>query len=496
MALENNPYPQDVRVRNEAEALAADGHHVVVLAPRGPGQPRAETVNGDRVKRYRLPAGARVGGIVVEYIVALVQLTLRLLAELCRGADVIHLHNPPDLLFGVAGLARVMGKAVIFDHHDLAPELFEQKFGSGLPAVVLRWCERMTIRVAHVVIAANESHRRVAIQRGHVDRERVVVVRNAPREDTIATAPRTREGVLRSPRLCYVGSLGSQDGVRYLAEDPRATLPRRIGADARSRGGWSGARADQTSGPAPRRARPDPVHRAGFHDQVPGIIEAADICLDVAPCTALNHQSTMIKIGEYLAAGRPIVTFALQETHHTAGDCALYAACDDLDDFCGSIMRLCADEGMRAKLSAEALERARAMTWEHSAERLRHAYGLASDVLTADGAANDRPAMVRSTFVSWTRIHEPTRSRMRWGPPCTALRLALEVGPHRSDMRFRPWVPPGTSLALVRPTSCSPIHPSLRASWWCCSRVSPEHAPGLTLTREPSTIRAGHGSLV
>jgi glycosyltransferase involved in cell wall biosynthesis len=440
MALENNPYPQDVRVRNEAEALVADGHHVVVLAPRGPGQPRAETVNGVQVKRYRLPTGSRVGGIVVEYIVALVQLTLRLLAELCRGADVIHLHNPPDLLFGVAGLARVMDKAVIFDHHDLAPELFEQKFGSGPPAVVLRWCERMTMRVAHVVIAANESHRRVAIQRGHVDRERVVVVRNAPREDTIATAPRIREGVLRSPRLCYVGSLGSQDGVRILPK-----ILERL-----CRAGLEPVLDLVGDGPELERIRSlarrhDVLNRIQFigqvsHDQVPGIIEAADICLDVAPCTALNHQSTMIKIGEYLAAGRPIVTFALQETHHTAGDCALYGACDDLEDFCGSIVRLCGDEGLRAKLSAQALERARAMTWEHSADRLRHAYAL----------ARKRAFMPRIVFVSWTphpradaiadalgaTMYCPSPGSRSWPAP---VRYAVQtVGTARHIARTRP----------------------------------------------------------
>jgi glycosyltransferase involved in cell wall biosynthesis len=447
MALENNPYPQDVRVRNEAEALVADGHHVVVLAPRGPGQPRAETVNGVHVKRYRLPAGARVGGIVVEYIVALVQLTLRLLAELCRGADVIHLHNPPDLLFGVAGLTRVMDKAVIFDHHDLAPELFEQKFGSGLPAVVLRWCERMTMRVAHVVIAANESHRRVAIQRGHVDRERVVVVRNAPREDTIATAPRTREGVLRSPRLCYVGSLGSQDGVRILPKILERLC--RAGLEPVLDLVGDGPELERIRSLARRHDVLDRIQFIGqvSHDQVPGIIEAADICLDVAPCTALNHQSTMIKIGEYLAAGRPIVTFALQETHYTAGDCALYAACDDLEDFCGSIMRLCADEGLRAILSAQALERAREMTWEHSTERLRHAYALASDVLTADGPANDRPAMVRSTFVSWTPH-----------PRAEAIADALGAGVYCPSPGSRNWPAPlryvvqsaGTAKHIIR----------------------------------------------
>ena len=304
----------------------------------------------------------------------------------------IHLHNPPDLLFGVGGLVRAIGKAVIFDHHDLAPELFEQKFGAGRPAVALRWCERMTMRVASVVIAANESHRRVALQRGHVDPKRVVVVRNAPRADTIATDPLTREGVLRRPRLCYVGSLGSQDGVRILPE----ILARlcRLGLEPVLDLVGDGPELSRIR----RLAREhDVLDRIQFigqvpHDRVPRIIGQADVCLDVAPCTALNHQSTMVKIGEYLAAGRPIVSFALEETRHTAGDCALYAAGGDLEDFCASIRRLCEDEELRATLSSQALERAHETTWELSADRLRYAYALATK----------RPFTPRIVFISWT----------------------------------------------------------------------------------------------
>lgn len=415
MALENHVYPQDVRVRSEAEELVADGHEVLVLAPRGIAQPRAETVNGVRVNRYRLPVGA---GFIIEYLVAFVQLTLRLLAELRRGADVVHLHNPPDLLFVVGGVARAMGRVVIFDHHDLAPELFEQKFGSGWPALILRWCEQLTMRVAHVVIAANESHRQVAISRGHVDPGQVVVVRNAPREATISPGPSTRKGVLRSPRLCYVGSLGSQDGVTILPE----ILARlcRGGAEPFLELVGDGPELSSIRRLAQEHNVLDRIEFVGHvpHDQVPRILERADICLDVAPCSPLNHQSTMIKIGEYLAAGRPIVSFALEETRHTAGDCALYAACADLDDFCGSITQLCEDEEMRAALSTRALERAREMTWEHSAERLREAYALASNPLARNRSVapqatsrsgaprttrtTNRSAPPRAAFVSWT----------------------------------------------------------------------------------------------
>jgi glycosyltransferase involved in cell wall biosynthesis len=379
MALENNRYPQDPRVRKEAETLAADGHDVLVLAPRGAKQPRVETVNGVRVKRYRLPTASSALGLVLEYLVYGLQLTSLLAAELLRGAEAVHLHNPPDTLFGVGALARAMGRIVIFDHHDLAPELFEQKYGQGAAgAVLLRWCERMTMRVASVVVSANESHRRVALERGRVDPARIVVVRNAPPAHTLAAESSERAGVLADPRLCYVGSLSSQDGVRILPE-----ILSRLGA-----GGLRPTLSLVGDGPelptikrlAQEHGVLEQIDFMGWvrYDRVPRILEEADICLDVAPCTPLNHRSTMIKIGEYMAAGKPIVTFPLEETRHTAADCALYAACDDVDDYCAVIASLCANERLRARLGPSALERAQGMTWERSAERLRAAYAMAS----------------------------------------------------------------------------------------------------------------------
>jgi glycosyltransferase involved in cell wall biosynthesis len=389
MALENNPYPQDVRVRNEAEELVGAGYDVLVLAPRALAQSRAETIGGVRVKRYRLPELSGALGITLEYMLAVVQLSCRLAIELLRGADIVHLHNPPDLLFPIGGLARAMGRTVVFDHHDLAPELFEQKFQQNLAgrwqASILRWCERMTMRVAHVVIAANESHRRVAIERGHVDPERVVVVRNAPREDTLATAVAfMREGLLKRPRLCYVGSLGSQDGVTMLPEILARLCQAGIEPVLSLVG--DGPELPRVKQLADQHGVFDRIRFMGHvpHDRVPGIIEAADVCLDVAPCTPLNDRSTMIKIGEYMAAGRPIVSFALAETLHTAGDCALYVRGDDTDGFVDSIRRLCEDADLRAGLSALALERVRDMTWERSAERLRHAYSLIAGPVSSE----------------------------------------------------------------------------------------------------------------
>jgi uncharacterized protein (DUF1697 family) len=44
MLLENNLYPDDIRVRAEARSLVAAGYAVRVIAPRGRGEPAREVV--------------------------------------------------------------------------------------------------------------------------------------------------------------------------------------------------------------------------------------------------------------------------------------------------------------------------------------------------------------------------------------------------------------------------------------------------------------------
>src|SRR5256885_17268262 len=115
MLLENNPYPHDIRVRREAEALVAAGHRVTVVAPRGEGQSKRELVRGVRVRRFRLREGSGIVGLLAEYAVAHCALFLAAARELARGCDVVHLHNPPDTLFPVGILARAMGRKVVYD---------------------------------------------------------------------------------------------------------------------------------------------------------------------------------------------------------------------------------------------------------------------------------------------------------------------------------------------------------------------------------------------
>src|SRR5690606_34753397 len=130
MAVANNPYPRDRRVRKEAESLTAAGFAVTVVAPQGEGERATENVAAVQDLRYPMPrccTGAVSYALEFAYVtLATAIATLRV--WLTTGLDVVHLHNPPDTLIFAVMLPRVFGKVVVFDHHDLAPELYLAKF--------------------------------------------------------------------------------------------------------------------------------------------------------------------------------------------------------------------------------------------------------------------------------------------------------------------------------------------------------------------------------
>src|SRR5262249_47254524 len=132
--------------------------------------------------------------------------------------DVVHICNPPDLLFLVARTLKRKGTKVIFDQHDLVPELYLSRFDRGEDLLYrgVVALERMTYRTADVVIATNESYRRVALERGGKDPDSVFVVRSAPdlrRFNGGVADPALKRG--KANLLCYLGVMGPQDGVDY-----------------------------------------------------------------------------------------------------------------------------------------------------------------------------------------------------------------------------------------------------------------------------------------
>lgn len=168
--VENLPVPLDRRVWQEACALRDAGHEVTVICPSMRGFTVAEEeIDGISVYRHWISGEATgIRGFLAEYSSALFgEWLCALKVWRRRGFDAIHLCNPPDLLFLVAlPFKWLAGVKVIYDVHDLWPEMFEAKFNRrGVFYWAVRLAERATLAIVDGVIATNQSVQNM-VQRG------------------------------------------------------------------------------------------------------------------------------------------------------------------------------------------------------------------------------------------------------------------------------------------------------------------------------------------
>jgi len=383
--VENLSVPFDQRVWREATALTEAGYHVSVICPKGAtyDTPSHESIQGISIHRYRaLEARNGMLGFFAEFAQALVMMTYLTAVVFGReGFDVIQLCNPPDVLFLTALPYRLLGRGIIFDHHDLAPEVYQSKRGRQEPDVVYRvllWLEWLTFRAAHVVMATNESYRRVALGRGGKPPEDVFVVRNGPDlRRVVETAPNPLLKKGRAHLLFYIGTMGAQDGVDCLLRSVAYLIHERGRRDFHTLIMGGGVELENLKRLARELGLNDWVT---FTGRVPdaAVVEAlstADVCACPDPATPLNHVSTMNKTMEYMALGKPLVSYDLEETRVSAGDAALYARNGDEGDFGDKLAELLDSPGLRAQLGAAGRRRVlESLSWEHSKRPLLCAY--------------------------------------------------------------------------------------------------------------------------
>jgi glycosyltransferase involved in cell wall biosynthesis len=383
MLLANNRYPHDTRAPKEAIALVDAGYRVSVVSPGEPGHPRRETIDGVDVYRYHLPGRARgTGGYIFEYLYsALASLAVSVRVLRSQGFDIVHLHNPPDTLGLVAAVFKLLGKRVVFDHHDLAPEMYRARFGRRARRSVF-WAliatERLCCKVADVVLATNDSYKRVDIERNGVAPDRIIVVRNGP--GPIVLEPYIPDASLREGAesvVGYVGVIGYQDGLDYLLRAIRHL----VHDHARTRLrcliiGTGDALADLKT-----LARDLEIDsNIWFVGEKRGSevfrhLAAADVCVVPDPSNEYTDRSTMVKIMEYMALSKPIVAFDLPENRVSAGDSALYVVPNDERAFAQAIADLIDDPSKRKRMGDIGRERVEeSLMWSFSIPPLLAAY--------------------------------------------------------------------------------------------------------------------------
>lgn len=379
--VQNLPVPFDRRVWMEATTLRDAGHAVTVICPATEAFPAGSfVIDGIDVHRHPLQADDdSYGGFLQEYLQSTFH-ELRLSRRVWRRRrfDVVHICNPPDLLFLTALPYRLLfGTRVIFDQHDVNPELFESKFGRRGPLYwALRFVERLTYATAHVVISTNESYRSIAMGRGGKAADDVVVVRSGPRMTDfggdVEPWPRTDDRHV----VGYLGVMGPQEGIDHLLR--AAALLRERGRDdiryVLIGGGPSRAELETMTN---ELGLADIVEFTGrvSDDELKARISGCDVCVNPDPMNPLNDISTMNKVLEYMALGRPLVQYDLREGRRSAGGASLYARPNDVAALADAIVELVDDPERRERMGAIGRDRmVHELSWEHSVPALLRAY--------------------------------------------------------------------------------------------------------------------------
>ncbi|MFN6529634.1 glycosyltransferase family 4 protein [Nostoc sp. ChiSLP03a] len=381
--VENLPVPFDRRVWMEATTLQKAGYEVSVISPTGNGfEKDYEIIEQIHIYRHPLPPEeSSVIGYLQEYSWAInwqFRLAQRVWRE--RGFDVIHICNPPDLLFLVAAWFKLFhGISIIFDHHDLSPEMYEAKYRRrDIFYYGLLWAERLTYATADMVISTNESHREVALKRGHKKPEKVFVVRSAPdlsRFRRMPPNPNYRRG--RNYLIGYMGVMGEPEGIDYLLRMVYYIVHKKNRSDIHFMLIGSGPMAEKLKVLSKELEVNEFVEFTGFKqgEELLERLSSCDVCVEPSPTSAYNENCTMNKILEYMAMGKAIVQFDLREGRRSAQEASLYAKPNDEVEFAEKILELLDSPERRQKIGAEGRRRMEEiLEWQYQAPKLLDAY--------------------------------------------------------------------------------------------------------------------------
>ena len=380
--VENLPVPFDTRVWQEATTLVENGYTVSVICPKGKGYDKEfEVLQGVNIYRHDLPTeGNGLIGYIREYGTALKE-QIRLAKKVYKevGFNVIQGCNPPDNIYMVANRFKKYGVKYVFDHHDICPELFEAKFKKkGLLYQSQIFLEGKTYKNCDIAFVTNESYKKIAIERGKMNPKNVFVLRSGPKLERLKIQKPKNE-IKRGKRYMvgYLGVIGQQEGIEYLLEAAKYIKESKGRNDIFYGIVGGGPHLEALKQKCKEMKIDDIFEFTGrVSDEVMlDYLNTADVCVNPDEYNEMNDKSTMNKILEYMALGKPIVQFDLTEGKYSAQKASLYAKPNDSKDLAEKIMFLLDNEEKRVEMGQYGMNRIKnELSWEHTSKELLRGY--------------------------------------------------------------------------------------------------------------------------
>jgi glycosyltransferase involved in cell wall biosynthesis len=349
LVVENVPLARDHRLRKQVEALLSDGIDVSVLCPADPGNARTG------VPLYEFPPPAPAAsklGFLREYGYSWVMTGIRLAqASRVTRFNGIQIAGNPDIYFPLTLPHRWLGRSVVFDQRDPAPEVYQARYGSR-PSLILKallGLERLSFRAVDRVLVVNERLRQTALGRGRCEEADVAIVGNGPvltKAWRRAPSPELKQG--RPHLAVWLGLMGPQDSVEVALRAVHRLVHLRGRRDCQfAFVGDGDARAGLERLAADLHIE-EWVDFPGWADEDLAFTYLSTADLGLEP--NLEEVVSPVKVQEYMAFQLPVVAFDLPETRRVAEPAALLATPGDIDGFADAIEVLLDDPGRRSAL--------------------------------------------------------------------------------------------------------------------------------------------------
>jgi glycosyltransferase involved in cell wall biosynthesis len=195
----------------------------------------------------------------------------------------------------------------------------------------------------------------------------------------------------------YVGVIGRQEGIEYLLHAIRHIVQVRKRTDIHFAIVGTGPHWEEVRHLSSTLRIEEFVTFTGrlSDDQLLAVLATSDLCVNPDEVNELNDLSTMNKVVEYMALGKPIVQFETREGRYSAQDAAAYAAPNDPTDLAEKILTLLARPARRQAMGEYARTRFRTvLAWDHQIPRLLDAYAAVAKPSVLAAPQEEAPVWV------------------------------------------------------------------------------------------------------
>jgi glycosyltransferase involved in cell wall biosynthesis len=254
--------------------------------------------------------------------------------------------------------------------HDLAPDLFAERFGSGTRGRIanraLAGVERLALRLADEVITVHEPYERELRTRGA---RSVTIVMNSVDPDVL---PSTTEAVVQPGfRVVYHGTVTPWYGVDLLLDAAGAVVSEipELAVEVYGEG-------DAVPGLRERAQELGLDGRVQFHDrwlpqtEVLSLVRSASVGVIPNRPTRLNRYALSSKLLEYVELGIPVAVAGLPTLReHFSDDEVVFFEPGDADALAAALVAIARDPAAARTRVEAARRRARAYAWDTNAAR-------------------------------------------------------------------------------------------------------------------------------